>query len=255
MFTHARPHGLSNVTDTVNMSAQGRAMLLQSLPTPAQLAAVSAADAEKRRESQREVDALLAPAYARVAQRGVRNAKNAWKVPRPLAPNRLMKQVFQTMVSIRGTFNTSGSGLTEVNYSWNLQSHPQYSALAGLFDQYCILKVEVKFMASQNTYVADVHTAIDYDNIGNLSSVTLIDQYTNVIVRPLLGAKSFTRVIFPAIGADLSGVGGAGVNTSWVDSNNQTIPHLGFRSITPTMSTAVEIITEQRIWYAFRNGL
>jgi hypothetical protein len=161
---------------------------------------------------------------------------------------------------IRSTFNTSTSAVTENNYGWTFNSHPEVSHWSVIFDQWTIVEASVTFRSlnplSSTGSVLELHTAIDFDNQTNLGNLAAIDDYGSSQIDVVTLNKAVTRSVLPCVKPDLIGIGGAGVARSWVDSAQPTVPFYGIRSICSTAVNAQCLVSvEQSIVYAFRNSI
>jgi hypothetical protein len=239
---------LAGITD----GALAYATAMRSVPTPAQMG--QHAQTEYKAQQQQAASKEVKRRNYSQKQAG-RAARASWAhIPKPLTVGRINKAVVQTLNSTRYSYSTNTGSILEVNATWRLADHPQYTSWTALFDQYCILKAELKYISTQNSVVVEIHSAIDYDDSGTLGSITLIDSFNTVKVVALLGSHSFTRTVFPTIKTDVEGTSGVGVQQVWLDQADATVIHYGHRLIVPATSSSVTFTEEVRVWYAFRNG-
>jgi len=181
------------------------------------------------------------------------------KVPTRVPRNILNRIVWATMTYNGTTITTSLTALTENNFNFQLNNTAQYSSWTTLFDQFTIVQASVT-LKLQGNYSStgnypELYTAIDFDNISNLNSIQLIENYASAEVLQVRPNSSVTRSCKPCLAPDLSGVSGAGVQRAWVDCAQPGIPAFGIRtifSIAGTQITAIPIIT---MWIAFRTNI
>lgn len=181
------------------------------------------------------------------------------KVPSSI-PRNLGSQLVFDRTSIRSTIGTSTSGITETNYGWSLNTHPEVSHWSVLFDQWCLVEATVVFQnlepPSSTGSTPELHTALDFDSFANLGSVALIDDFGSSQTDVLIFNKKVVRSVRPCCKPDLGGTGGAAVARSWVDSANPGIPHYGIRTIIPqAISNANTLTVQTYLVFAFRNSI
>jgi hypothetical protein len=187
-----------------------------------------------------------------------RNPATRWKIPTPLSWKRINRQVVQDLVSYRSTITTGSGGITETNFNWNLNSNPLGSSWQVLFDSWMITKAKIQLTSTQGpgstASIPIVHTAIDYDSINNIGTLQFIDEFENLVVKPIGPGRQFTRTITPATSPDIGGQSGGGTGASWVDTAFPSINFYGYRTMFETASSGSTISVEVTLWYAFRNG-
>jgi hypothetical protein len=178
----------------------------------------------------------------------------------PAIPLSLRNLVTYDKVLIRSTLSNSTSGISESNFGFSLNQHPQVSSWTALFDQWCIPQVSISFMSfmspSSTGTLAELHTAVDFDNSTNLGSLASLDDYESAQVDLLAFNKVVTRSVKPCIKPDTSGASGNAVARSWIDSAFPGTLHFGIRAIlaqAATNATTLDVV--QTIWFAFRNPI
>jgi len=185
---------------------------------------------------------------------------NPLKVPRGVPRNvntivwDLVKVNAQIVVSA-----TSGT-LAENNTAVSLSTHPQASSWAALFDQYCIPQFSVTFQSQYPTNInaqpGQLYTAIDFDNVSTLGSLSAIEDFSTCIVTTVGLGTVLTRSVKPCVKNQLASSANAGVIRQWVDCGAPTIPHNGIRAIVSSNgAVAYTIFMEITIWYAFKNTI
>lgn len=169
----------------------------------------------------------------------------------------------------------AAGGSTTAGYSsfacyFKFSDLPQYTNFAGVFDQYKISAVKVLMIttpsglagnesqaAIQNAAPQYWVSAIDYDNTTTIAASTSLDSYGNVKNHssPSIGGKMVSRYFKPRIAvAAYAGTFTSYANTrSWVDCNNATVQHYGFRlafnSGANSISSASPFAVDIRVCY------
>jgi len=184
---------------------------------------------------------------------------DASSVPRSV-PRSVTNQVVWDSVKIDGTLS-SGTSITEANFSGSLSLHPQAAQWAQLFDQWTIPQMSVTFrsvLAPGSTAIPpDLYTALDFDSVGNLGTVTAIEDFSTCAVLPLEPGRTVTRTIRPCCKPLIGSTSITGLARSWIDSSFTNIQFLAIRSIIGTTTGAITPIvhTTFTIWFAFRNQI
>jgi hypothetical protein len=129
---------------------------------------------------------------------------------------------------------------TEANYAFAFTDLPNVSGLAAFFDQYCIYAVSISLTpnyiegGSNSVGFGSMCTALDYDNVNNLGSITAVAAFGTSQMVELSMGQTVQRFLKPAVAPALYG-GSAftsfGVARTWIDSASPSVPHYGFRSI------------------------
>jgi hypothetical protein len=164
------------------------------------------------------------------------------------------------VVKVRQVGNNSTSGITEINQSVSLSTHPQATSWAALFDQFCIPQFSVTWYSQEppagTGNILELHTAIDFDNVTNLGSIAALDDFGSSQVDLLVFNKQVTRSVRPTFKSTASGTASAAVQKGWLDTATPAIAHFGIRAIFAQGTTAaVNYTIETTIWYAFRNSI
>jgi len=158
--------------------------------------------------------------------------------------------------------NTSTGGLVEFNRSFNLLDNTQSGNWIALFDQWCIVEVTVVHRSLQppgsGGSPAELYTAIDYDSVANLGSITAIENFSNTEIMTLSTGKSVTRSVRPMIKLSTQQPS-TNVNSSlarmWQDSGASGTPHFGLRAIASSVSSVYAINSTYYVTYAFRDSI
>jgi len=160
--------------------------------------------------------------------------------PNPnLGSLRIPRKVYDQIVWLKAEYSKSVSlntvALTESNEAFQLASLPINSSVASLFDQYCIFSVFAKVQI--NTSIASglnprYLTAIDYDNVGNIGSVSGIQGYNSVVCSEIQTLQQ--RYLEPCVAPSVyqGTVFNAFANARlWIDTSSSNALHYGFRCI------------------------
>jgi len=171
-------------------------------------------------------------------------------------PRNIESSIFYDIVKTRGGFTGSGSAAVFYNRSINLQSHPQFSSLIALFDQWCVPQFSMTYSSLEapgsGSAPPVLHTAIDFDNLNDIT-IDQIDQFDNANVDVLSVGKVKTRTVRPAVEAGLYGPGNS-VTRPWVDCATPIVQWRGIRAGIEAGSTDA-IQFEATIWFAFRGRI
>jgi hypothetical protein len=182
-------------------------------------------------------------------------------------PRNLFTQTFWVQLSADNNFGSSTSAITEFNLPFTLSTLPGAGVYLAAFDQYCIYSVIVTYAYLQeNSAVTSsvqnvrIHSALDYDNVTNLGSITALQGFSTYSVSELAPNTSMIRFLKPCLATSLAAgttnTVGAGIQRSWVDSAFPAISHYGFRSILGiTQLSSVSVTLGVTAIVGFRNGI
>jgi len=177
-------------------------------------------------------------------------------------PRQLLNQIFFARQSTFATITSSNTLPVEANLSFSAADDmEQYGAYLSIFDQYylhsAVVTITNEFHVSSATAFTYpvVHTAIDFDNVTNLTTIAAIESYGTHNVDVLTPGKSVTRIILPCNNSNGNNVSG-NVTRMWVPSAQTNARFFGFRSITENASGSGSILNVHIscIW-AFRNTI
>jgi len=182
------------------------------------------------------------------------------KIPNSVPRNVPNMPVFDT-VTIRNTATVTGP-FQENGLAWNFNAHPQFANWSGLFDQWGIVQVDVTYMNPQGFGSAlpniELHTAIDFDGVGNLGSIQAIENFDTHRVDVLgPGQKSFiVRSVRPCLKVQTTQSNTGTLGRTWCDSTSPTTAWYGMRStaVIPT-GTTVTLVEDQCITFCFRGRI
>jgi len=173
-------------------------------------------------------------------------------------PRQLLNQVFFSRQTTAGIIN-AGVSSVEANIAFTASiDMEQYTAYLSIFDQYylhsAVVTLTNEFHQASSTAFdyPVVHTAIDFDSITNLGSVTAIESYGTHNVDILTPGKSVTRIIMPCVATAPSGNGL--ITRMWVPSANTSVPFNGFRCIVEANTVGHINVAISCIW-AYRNTI
>jgi hypothetical protein len=188
----------------------------------------------------------------------------AVKPPTSVIPQRVPKQVSNLVVwdvvKVVSQILTTANGITETNFTASLTSHPQVASWQALFDQWCIPQFSISFEsltpAGSSVILPKLYTALDFDSIGALGSVTVIADFATCEATTLFPQMQVVRSIRPCVKAPTLANASSMLARAWQDSAFPSVAWFGIRSIldntnTPTVYPAVT--ANLTIWYAFRN--
>jgi hypothetical protein len=191
------------------------------------------------------------------------NIRN-WSL-RQSPPKNFVRAVHWITSTIRGSFSTNTTGVpVEANQSFILnQNVSDYSSYASVFDQYCIHSAVVRLTpqastgGSNQTY-GRLITALDYDNVANLGSETLLLQYNTAVETELVIGKSMERAVRPALAPALWSGGafsGYGVSRMWLNSTSTGVPHYGVRIMVVGAGNQIAMDYIVTVIVGFRNDI
>jgi len=134
----------------------------------------------------------------------------------------------------------SGAGsISEPNLAFQLNQCANSGNIIAMFDQYCIYAVHVSFtlapvaITTQAVAYGQLYTAVDFDNINAISTVSAISQYSSMEFSEIIPGKSHERYVKPCVGAIVGASNASAVTTSpqrmWVNSASAAQPHYGLR--------------------------
>jgi len=185
------------------------------------------------------------------------------RIPRGV-PKQVSNQVVWDVVKVDSIINALSTGVVETNYSFSLQTiHPQAAQWIALFDQWCIPQVEIQFRSEQapgaSSSPAQLYTALDFDSVGNISTVAAIEDFATCHVKSMFPQSTERRAIRPCNKVSAQQISAANVNgamdRAWCDSAAGSTQWLGIRSIVGTTTTAYSISVTVNVWFAFRNQI
>jgi len=166
-------------------------------------------------------------------------------VQRP--PKNIGNQIFWCQFSTQTQLSVSGTTFVESNQTFTLNLWPEYTQATAFFDQYCIYAVccQYSYIGNATTPVR-VHTAIDYDSVTAVGSVSGIQNFGTyallVITQDTSGERFIKPCIAPQVTSSNVPVPG-GIGRSWIDSAYPAVAHYGLRMITDTwVSTASNVV-------------
>jgi hypothetical protein len=175
-------------------------------------------------------------------------------------PRNINSLIVYDVVKTRTAIATSMSAITETNFVFYLALHPQASSWTALYDQWGVVQASVTFYSQEapgsTATVAELHSAIDFDNNGAIGSITQLDDYGSSQVDMLIFNKSVTRSCRPCLKLQNTAAANAIVSRQWCDSGTPNTMWFGIRSIFAVAVTAVNAITaETTMVFCFRNSI
>jgi hypothetical protein len=183
-------------------------------------------------------------------------------VPRSV-PRNLLSRITWDVVKISTTITSATGGITETNFRFDLNTHPQVASWTALFDQWTIPMASVSFESTMppgaTIAPAVMYTALDFDNNAIISTVAAIEDFASCDSHPMTPQMTFVRSVKPCCKSTLQSSGSlvnAGTERLWVDSSQPTISFFGIRSIlSATVGGTYSIAAVTTIYYAFRNPI
>jgi len=179
-------------------------------------------------------------------------------------PKQVSNQLAWDVVKVDSTLTPSTGGITELNFSAALTDHPQASAWAQLYDQWCIPQFSVTFRSLESpggtSTISILYTALDFDSVGTLGSIPGIEDYATCRLDTMTTGSSVTRSVRPCVKISTGQVPGSGTNVNasldrvWQDSGATGTPWLGIRSMVSASNSAA-ITCTKTVWFAFRNQI
>jgi hypothetical protein len=176
-------------------------------------------------------------------------------------PRNIAGMLVWDIVKIRNVNSTNTSIVTEQNFSFYLQLHPQYANWAALYDQYTIVQVSLSFYShmppGSGASPIEMHTAIDFDNSANIATLANIDDYASAQVDNLMFNKVVTRSCQPCVKLSAASTNNIVPSREWIDTGVSTTANFyGIRTMAaPADASATNYTTELTIWFAFRNSI
>jgi len=169
----------------------------------------------------------------------------------------ISNQKFWHVVKFLDTITTGGA-VAEVNYSFSLSSNPQVASLVALFDQWTIVQmtnVYESLLPPGSTVVpARLYTALDFDNVANLGSVTAIEDYATCSEKVMEPGATVMRSIKPTC-KPVTTSSGQAVERLWIDSATPGVPFFGFRSLLPATASATTVAVTSTVVYCLRSSI
>jgi hypothetical protein len=187
---------------------------------------------------------------------------NMRNVPQ-VVPRNVAGMLFWDTVKVDSTITIPASGVVETNFSFNLSQHNESSSLTTLFDQWTIPQVSITFESAlapgSTTGPAQFHTALDFDNITNISTVAAIEDFPSCNSVAMQPQTRFVRSVKPSA-RSYSTSGGSGNNAlivgpQWVDCAVPGVPFFGIRTIGTSAGASYGINVTTLIWFCFRNQI
>jgi len=181
-------------------------------------------------------------------------------------PRNFMDQIHWVRGKVQSTITVSNTAPTESNYTITLSGLVDLVGLASYFDQYCIYSLTANISPSFEGAGSTLYTfgtcftAIDYDNVTPLGSVSAIEAYNSCVVFEMSAGQSIQRFLKPCVAPALynssAAFSGYGVARTWIDSASTGVPHYGFRTffISNTVS-GLSCTVDLDVVVGFRNNM
>lgn len=180
---------------------------------------------------------VVGRAEANVPSSDYERGSPSWQIVQH--PPSLRNNITWVQGKVQITQAISNSTPTEANQDFRLSYVTDLAGLASYFDQYCIYAITVSVAPSWEGAGSTLYnfgtciTAIDYDNVNNLSSFTAVEAYQSAVVLEMSPGNAIQRFLKPCVAPALytsaGSFSGYGVERLWVDSSVTTVPHYGLR--------------------------
>jgi len=171
-------------------------------------------------------------------------------------PRNIPNQIVWDVIKFNDTITTGGS-IAEVNYAYALNDNPQSGNWIGLFDQWTVPQFSVTYQSGvapgSTGMPPTLYTALDFDNVSNLSSVTAIEDYSTCAVAVMEPGVKVVRTIRPCC-KPVTTLSGQGIQRLWIDSATPGVKFYGIRSLLPSNAAQAVVVTIT-VWFAFRNQI
>jgi hypothetical protein len=181
----------------------------------------------------------------------------AMKIPRRI-PRNVSNLVTWNKITVNSNLTTSTTAVSELNFAYSLNSHPAASLWTGLFDQWCIpafsVSITTTMAPGSTSTMPKVYTALDWDSIVNINTISAIEQYSSMET-VMLGpgeVKMVVRSVLPAIKTNSAQVGNAILLSTWCDTTQPSTNWYGIRTMIAPTSVAQTIDFDQTVYFAFR---
>jgi len=155
------------------------------------------------------------------------------------------------------SFNTLTTGVNENNIVF---TYGNSNAPTNIFDQYTLDSVMCTFTTNGFSSTAGnfgtLVTAIDYDDVSNLGSVSTLRGFSTVAQTDLNNGKAISREVIPCLSlANFAGVGVSGYSPArvWVDSGNTSVQWYGLRVMVLDVQVVTSVEISLTFIWAFRN--
>jgi len=155
-------------------------------------------------------------------------------------------------------------GFYELPQTFALTNLPGASAIANLFDQYCIYSVHARFAAeytgtggvpaTQPGGTGQIITAVDYDSNNSLSSWANYQRIGTAAESELVVGKSYERYVKPTCalvtgGSNSATATGVAMARQWVNTSFQGVPHFGVRAAVQGNTTGLPLSIKVQLTY------
>jgi hypothetical protein len=172
------------------------------------------------------------------------------KIPR--AP-----KLYTFTVMVPMSIATSASLITEVGYSVSLNTHPQSTSLAALFDRWGVDTLTATFKSrippGSTTAPCRFVTTIDLDNTTSLGSFAAYGQYDNARECVMSTGTTMVRSCRPCCKPSVNSTANAAMGRFWCDSATPGTTWFAIRACADVSGAIYNIDVELFIVYVFSN--
>jgi len=155
----------------------------------------------------------------------------------------------QTSININGNTTTDSSA----NFTFILSNLPDYTDFTALFDQYCIIRVDLKFMpqTTENNSTAtpgSLLTVVDHDDSASITSSQSYE-YESLVATNC--TKGQIRTVYPRVAiATYSGAFTSFANQrAWIDCGSPGVIHYGLKTVQTASTTNIYAYTVEVVYY------
>jgi hypothetical protein len=162
----------------------------------------------------------------------------SWSIGGARPPRNFLTQIHWIQSTVKTVISVAGNGaVVELNQSFSLSNNVNdYTSYSNVFDQYCMFcaSVRVAFTSSTAALTGNLgrlYTAIDYDNVSNISTENAIMEFGSAEVTEIGESKSVERYVEPACYI-LAAASSQALGRSWFNVSTPGSPHYGVRIMT-----------------------
>jgi hypothetical protein len=178
-------------------------------------------------------------------------------------PRLIQSVITWDVVKLTTVITTATGGVTEINFSFSMNSHPQVASWTALFDQWTIPQASISFESQMppGATIAPcvLYTAIDFDSTNSLGSAGALQDFSSCRAVTMTPQTSFVRSVRPTVKVAVQTAGSivsASTERTWVDSAQPSTIFLGIRSLaSATVGGTYSIDAITTLWFAFRNQI
>jgi len=159
------------------------------------------------------------------------------------------------------TFSVASSGFSAGALQFQLSDIADLVTLAGVFDQYCLYCVVVRFepQCSSASFNGILQSVIDFDNAAIPANAALLQGYSTYMSMNVVPGSCQERMVkvcsTPLVYNGATLPSGFMVGQNWLDCVNTAIPHYGIRFGVDTNASTYTVGIKSTYYVAFRNNI